>query len=177
MKGTLKLKKILFHYPFPLIDFVSMDVGTATGGFLSSFVNSDVKKIYTIDINSITFNIIDFIKVKIDILEKTNILNVKFQYFIPTPQIITIDISFKSIKKIINLIYKIIYRNAILYILIKSQFELDTKVIRINKNTYRMLLLNILYLIQFQLKYFVIAFFLINNIKKKSIEYWIIIHT
>jgi len=174
-KGLLKFQKILNVYPLPVIKSIAMDIGAASGGFITQLFKSHMQKIYANDISPILIKKLNNHK-KIDKLQKINLLNILYHYFHPRPQIITIDISFKSVQRILSKIRTIISSISIIYFLVKSQFEVDF-ILKYKEYKYicRMALINILYFTKVILLNSIIYFSVINNeLKNISIEYWII---
>ena len=133
-QGALKLKKAVeeFNLEEILKDNICIDIGSSTGGFTEILLENGVKKVYSIDVGTsqldeklkknnkvISIENIDFRNIQID---KEN----KFQ----NDNIDTIvgDLSFISLKKIIDKIVEIEPQNIIL--LIKPQFEVGEDIAR-----------------------------------------------
>ena len=133
-QGALKLKKAVkeFNLEEILKDNICIDIGSSTGGFTEILLENGVKKVYSIDVGTsqldqklkknnkvISIANTDFRNIQID---KEN----KFQ----NDNIDTIvgDLSFISLKKIIDKIVEISPKNIIL--LIKPQFEVGEDIAR-----------------------------------------------
>ena len=133
-QGALKLKKAVeeFNLQEILKDNICIDIGSSTGGFTEILLENGVKKVYSIDVGTsqldeklkknnkvISIENMDFRNIQID---KEN----KFQ----NDNIDTIvgDLSFISLKKIIDKIVEIEPKNIIL--LIKPQFEVGEDIAR-----------------------------------------------
>lgn len=173
-RGTVKLNKLIKKKPINFIYFIGIDIGSANFGFINTLKNMLLNKIYAIDIKKFyTYKI--FLTKKIDILDEINILNIFHSYFHPRPQILTIDVSFKSVRGIIKNIIPILSAKSSIYILVKSQFELNIVTThKIYRYIFRMIFINIIYFFKIKFKTFLIDFFVINiKINKNSIEYWI----
>jgi 23S rRNA (cytidine1920-2'-O)/16S rRNA (cytidine1409-2'-O)-methyltransferase len=172
-KGSIKIKKVLKRIPLPLITMTTLDVGVGSGGFFSVLLEHYIYKIFIVDINNI--NIGDN-RTKIDILQNVNVINIKNHYFHPKPQIVVIDISFNSIKNIFKTILPCIAKPSIIYILIKSQFEINLcNVSKMHRYLNRIILINIFYFMKVKLSIFINNFFLINTkTQYNSLEYWAI---
>ena len=115
-QGALKLKKAVkeFNLEEILKDNICIDIGSSTGGFTEILLENDVKKVYSIDVGTSQFRNIQ--------IDKEN----KFR----NDNIDTIvgDLSFISLKKIIDKIVEIAPENMIL--LIKPQFEVGEDIAR-----------------------------------------------
>lgn len=133
-QGALKLKKAVeeFNLQEILKDNICIDIGSSTGGFTEILLENEVKKVYSIDVG--TSQLDEKLKKnnKVISIENTDFRNIqidkenKFQ----NDNIDTIvgDLSFISLKKIIDKIVEIEPENIIL--LIKPQFEVGEDIAR-----------------------------------------------
>ena len=133
-QGALKLKKAVkkFNLEGILKDNICIDIGSSTGGFTEILLENGVKKVYSIDVG--TSQLDEKLKKnkKVISIENTDFRNIqvdkenKFQ----NDNIDTIvgDLSFISLKKIIDKIVEIEPENIIL--LIKPQFEVGEDIAR-----------------------------------------------
>lgn len=133
-QGALKLKKAVeeFNLQEILKDNICIDIGSSTGGFTEILLENGVKKVYSIDVG--TSQLDERLKKnnKVISIENTDFRNIqidkenKFQ----NDNIDTIvgDLSFISLKKIIDKIGEISPENMIL--LIKPQFEVGEDIAR-----------------------------------------------
>ena len=133
-QGALKLKKAVEEFKLEgiLKDNICIDIGSSTGGFTEILLENGVKKVYSIDVG--TSQLDEKLKKnnKVISIENTDFRNIqidkenKFQ----NDDIDTIvgDLSFISLKKIIDKIVEISPENIIL--LIKPQFEVGEDIAR-----------------------------------------------
>ena len=133
-QGALKLKKAVeeFNLEEILKDNICIDIGSSTGGFTEILLENGVKKVYSIDVG--TSQLDERLKKnnKVISIENTDFRNIqidkdnKFQ----NDNIDTIvgDLSFISLKKVIDKIGEISPENMIL--LIKPQFEVGEDIAR-----------------------------------------------
>ena len=133
-QGALKLKKAVeeFNLEEILKNNICIDIGSSTGGFTEILLENGVKKVYSIDVG--TSQLDEKLKKnnKVISIENTDFRNIqvdkenKFQ----NDNIDTIvgDLSFISLKKIIDKIVEISPKNIIL--LIKPQFEVGEDIAR-----------------------------------------------
>ena len=133
-QGALKLKKAVEEFKLEEIlkDNICIDIGSSTGGFTEILLENGVKKVYSIDVG--TSQLDEKLKKnnKVISIENTDFRNIqidkenKFQ----NDNIDTIvgDLSFISLKKIIDKIVEISPENIIL--LIKPQFEVGEDIAR-----------------------------------------------
>lgn len=133
-QGALKLKKAVEEFKLKEIlkDNICIDIGSSTGGFTEILLENGVNKVYSIDVG--TSQLDEKLKKnnKVISIENTDFRNIqidkenKFQ----NDNIDTIvgDLSFISLKKIIDKIVEISPENIIL--LIKPQFEVGEDIAR-----------------------------------------------
>lgn len=133
-QGALKLKKAVEEFKLEdiLKNNICIDIGSSTGGFTEILLENSVKKVYSIDVG--TSQLDEKLKKnnKVISIENTDFRNIqidkenKFQ----NDNIDTIvgDLSFISLKKIIDKIVEISPENIIL--LIKPQFEVGEDIAR-----------------------------------------------
>ena len=133
-QGALKLKKAVkeFNLQEILKDNICIDIGSSTGGFTEILLENDVKKVYSIDVG--TSQLDEKLKKnnKVISIENTDFRNIQIdkENKFRNDNIDTIvgDLSFISIKKIIDKIGEISPENMIL--LIKPQFEVGEDIAR-----------------------------------------------
>lgn len=117
-KGALKLVKAIDKFNIILKNKVLLDIGSSTGGFTDVALRNDIKKVIAVDVGKDQFNEKLKEDKRVELYEQTDIRS-----FTPKDKvdIVTIDISFISVLKIIDKL-KEISPNEIL-LLIKPQFE------------------------------------------------------
>ena len=120
-RGGLKLEKAINEFKVDFVDKRVMDVGSSTGGFCDCALQHGAKSIIAIDVGT---NLLDERlrkNSKIELYEQTNFRDLENKFF-DNIDIITCDVSFISLKKIIEKISaeKI---NVDIVCLIKPQFE------------------------------------------------------
>ena len=133
-QGALKLKKAVeeFNLEEILKDNICIDIGSSTGGFTEILLENGVKKVYSIDVG--TSQLDEKLKKnnKVISIENTDFRNIQIdkENKFRNDNIDTIvgDLSFISLKKIIDKIGEISPENMIL--LIKPQFEVGEDIAR-----------------------------------------------
>ncbi|SER15795.1 23S rRNA (cytidine1920-2'-O)/16S rRNA (cytidine1409-2'-O)-methyltransferase [Gracilibacillus ureilyticus] len=123
-RGGLKLEKALKFFNISLDNRIMVDVGSSTGGFTDCGLQNGVKLSYAIDVG---YNQLDW-KLRNDprvvVMERTNFRHVtpdmlKYE----TPDFATVDVSFISLRLILEPLYNILSEQSDCIILIKPQFE------------------------------------------------------
>lgn len=120
-KGGLKLEKALNEFFINLQGKKMIDIGASTGGFSDCALQNGIRKIIAIDVGTMQFSQSLLKSRQIILMENTD-----FRYIdsslISEYTIATIDVSFISIKKLIEKISELSELNEII-LLIKPQFE------------------------------------------------------
>ena len=134
-RGGLKLESVLNLFNIDFTDKVCIDIGASTGGFTDCMLQHGAKKVYAVDVGTAQLHY----KLRND-PRVVNIENVNFRYFDKTLlkddiDIITIDVSFISLDKILPLASEIISKDGFIVAMIKPQFELEPN--EINKGVVR----------------------------------------
>ncbi len=122
-RGGMKLENAIDHLHLSLNDLVIMDVGSSTGGFSDCALQHGAKLVYAYDVGY--QQMADSIKndQRVILNEKTNILNI----VPPLVDLVMVDVSFTSIKPIINHLYN---ASDQFLLLIKPQFEVGKMYIK-----------------------------------------------
>ena len=120
-RGGLKLEKAINKFKIDMNNKVVMDIGSSAGGFTDCALQHGAKKVIAIDVGTDVMDKSLRLDNRIELHEKTNIKNLEHKYF-ENIDIITTDVSFISIKKIIDKIYQEQIK-VDLICLIKPQFE------------------------------------------------------
>lgn len=117
-KGALKLVKAIDKFNIILKNKVLLDIGSSTGGFTDVALRNDIKKVIAVDVGKDQFNEKLKEDKRVELYEQTDIRS-----FTPKDKvdIVTIDISFISVLKIIDKLKEISPSEILL--LIKPQFE------------------------------------------------------
>lgn len=125
-RGGLKLEKALKEFNINLTNKIMLDIGSSTGGFTDCALQNNVKEVIDIDVGS--NQLADKIKnnPKVKVFEKCDIRNFENDV-LNKIDIITIDISFISVTKILEKIKSINNAKEVVC-LIKPQFECGKEV-------------------------------------------------
>lgn len=123
-RGGLKLESVLKDFELDFTDKICMDIGASTGGFTDCMLQHGAKKVYAVDVGTAQLHY----KLRND-PRVVNIENVNFRYFDKALlkddiDMITIDVSFISLDKILPLASEIILPTGNIVAMIKPQFEL-----------------------------------------------------
>ncbi len=124
--GGYKLKKALTDFKFNPNAMIVADIGASTGGFTDCLLKHGAKKVYSVDLNS------DLLHPSIKNDERVvqivkNAKKLTFDDFCDCLDLIVADLSFISLKDVIEVFAKLLNTGKKLIILIKPQFETGTK--------------------------------------------------
>jgi len=120
-RGGIKLEHALEQFKLDISGKVAADIGASTGGFTDCLLKRGVQRVYAIDVG---YGQLDY-RLRQDkrvvVMERINARNP-----IPLPEkidIITIDLSFISVTKVIPSVAELLKDDGFMVVLIKPQFE------------------------------------------------------
>lgn len=122
-RGGLKLEKALDEFKIDVKGKICADIGASTGGFTDCLLQRGAAKIFAIDAG---YGQLDW-KLRNDpriiVMEKVNARGLTKENFSLYIELIVIDVSFISLKKILPAAHNILERGGVVVALIKPQFE------------------------------------------------------
>jgi len=122
-RGGLKLEEALKSFKIIVEGIVCLDVGASTGGFTDCLLQHGASCIFAVDVG---YGQLDW-KLRQDprvvIIERTNIRNMPADTLPQLVDLITIDVSFISLKIVIPSVIKFLKQDSRIIALIKPQFE------------------------------------------------------
>jgi len=126
-RGGLKLKQALTDFKLEVKGKLCLDIGVATGGFSHCFLLEGAKEVYGVDVGRgqlasevLAFNNYHF-------CPNTNARFMEAEMFPFKFDLAAVDVSFISLTKIMEPLFKCMAPNATVVFLIKPQFELSPK--------------------------------------------------
>ena len=122
-RGGLKLEKALESFEISVQDRVCLDVGASTGGFTDCLLQHGAARVYAVDVGygQLAWQLRQ--DSRVIPIERMNIRNMP-QNMLPEPvDLVTIDVSFISLKIVVPAVMKFIQHPARIIALIKPQFE------------------------------------------------------
>lgn len=135
-RGGLKLEKAIKQFNINFKNLNVMDIGSSTGGFCDCALQNGAASVIAIDVGEDLLHPSLKINTKIKLFEKTNFKDVNHKLF-EKLDIITCDVSFISLRRIIDKVYKEGIKIDIVC-LIKPQFECGKEI----ANKYKGIILN-----------------------------------
>jgi len=122
-RGGLKLEAVLHQFNINVKDKIAMDVGASTGGFTDCLLKHGAKKVYAIDVG---YGLLDWQlrqDERVVVIERQNIRYLSVERIPEKIDIVTIDVSFISLKKVIPKVKEFLKEDGKIIALIKPQFE------------------------------------------------------
>ncbi|OOB76862.1 MAG: rRNA methyltransferase [Epulopiscium sp. Nuni2H_MBin003] len=122
-RGGYKLEKAINAFNIILEDKVCMDVGASTGGFTDCMLQNGAQQVYAIDVGYGQFAWELRQNEKVTCLEKTNMRYVSREQVPCEVDFASIDVSFISLTKILEVVKSLLADEGEIVALIKPQFE------------------------------------------------------
>ena len=122
-RGGVKLSAALDHFGFDPQNRVCLDVGASTGGFTQVLLERGARRIYAVDVGHGQLHNSLLVRPEIVSLEATDIRALSRARLDVPPDLVTIDVSFISLKLVLPSVSPLATTSAQLVALIKPQFE------------------------------------------------------
>ena len=122
-RGGVKLAAALDQFGIDPQGCVCLDVGASTGGFTEVLLARGAKRVSPVDVGRAQLHASLRGRPEIVSLEETDIRTLPVSTFDDPPNLITIDVSFISLKLVLPAITALAAQDAVLVALIKPQFE------------------------------------------------------
>lgn len=120
-RAGFKLEKALDYFNIDVTNLVALDAGISTGGFSDCLLQRGIARIYGIDVGYGQVHEKVTRDPRVVIMERTNLKDVA--QLPEKVDLVTLDLSFISVLKVLPAILNLIKEQAQLVILIKPQFE------------------------------------------------------
>ena len=126
-RGGLKLEKALHTLGININGFVCLDVGASTGGFTDCLLQHGAGRVYAVDVGygQLAWKLRQ--NPRVVVIERMNIRHMQLETLPQLVDLVTIDVSFISLKKVVPEILKFMKKSAGILALIKPQFEVGKK--------------------------------------------------
>ena len=129
-KGGLKLEGALLDFSVNVSNLVCLDCGASTGGFTDCLLTHGASKVYAVDVGygQIAGKLQN--DPRVINMERTNLSDPILCNLSPAPQLITLDLSYLSLKTAIPLCQNILEKSGEIIALVKPLFEVASPEIR-----------------------------------------------
>ncbi len=122
-RGGKKLKAALESFEIDVTGYVALDAGASTGGFTDCLLQRGVKKVYAVDVGYGQLAYKLQVDERVVVIDRTNIRYLGAESIPEKVDIAVIDLSFISLKKVLNNIVNFVKTNGDVIALVKPQFE------------------------------------------------------
>jgi len=124
-RGGDKIEGALTHFGVELDQLVALDVGASTGGFTDCLLQHGVSRVYAVDVGTNQLDHRLRIDSRVVVMEKTHAKELPSLLFEPAPTLAVIDVSFISLRKILESVIAALKKPFTVVALVKPQFELE----------------------------------------------------
>jgi 23S rRNA (cytidine1920-2'-O)/16S rRNA (cytidine1409-2'-O)-methyltransferase len=126
-RGGLKLETALHTLGIEINGFVCLDVGASTGGFTDCLLQHGAGRVYAVDVGygQLAWKLRQ--NPRVVVIERMNIRHMQPETLPQLVDLVTIDVSFISLKIVVPEILKFMKKNAGILVLVKPQFEVGKK--------------------------------------------------
>ncbi len=122
-RGGLKLEAALHHFGLDVTAATCLDVGASTGGFTDCLLQHGAKRVYAVDVGygQLAWKIRQ--DPRVIVIERSNVRHMAAEAIPERVDLITIDVSFISLKIVVPAVKQFMKTEASILALIKPQFE------------------------------------------------------
>jgi len=122
-RGGFKLEKALEVFKIDVSGFDCLDVGASTGGFTDCLLQHGATRIFAVDVGygQLAWKLRQ--DPRVHVIERTNIRHMPIEIISRPVDLITIDVSFISLKIVVPEVIQFIGADGVILALIKPQFE------------------------------------------------------
>lgn len=123
-RGGLKLAAGLQAFGVSVSDKVCLDVGASTGGFTDCLLQNGARKVIAVDVGygQLAWKLRQ--NPRVVVIERTNIRHMPFEVIGEPVDVVTVDVSFISLRLVIPAVLQFVKSETIILTLIKPQFEI-----------------------------------------------------
>lgn len=122
-RGGLKIEKALDAFRLDVTGKIVVDVGASTGGFTDCLLKRGAKRVYAVDVGygQLAWRLRQDSRVVN--LERTHILHLSRRLIPDTMDLVTIDVSFISLTRVLSKVLEFLKPSGMILALVKPQFE------------------------------------------------------
>ena len=126
-RGGLKLEKALHTLGIDINGYVCLDVGASTGGFTDCLLQHGAGRVYAVDVGygQLAWKLRQ--NPRVVVIERMNIRHMQPETLPQLVDLVTIDVSFISLKIVVPDVLKYMKKSAGILALVKPQFEVGKK--------------------------------------------------
>lgn len=125
-RGAYKLLPAFDKYLPRLNGLVALDIGASTGGFTDLMLQKGAKRVYTVDVGTAQLHYKLRLDPRVIVMEQTNVRYFNSKSLPEKVNLMTMDVSFISVLKLLVPLKDLFMVGSFAFILIKPQFELPS---------------------------------------------------
>ena len=128
-RGGLKIETALEVFGIDVNERTCLDVGASTGGFTDCLLQNGAGHVFAVDVGygQMAWQLRQ--DTRVTMIERTNIRHMAYEIINRTVDLITIDVSFISLKIVIPAVLQFMEKDTIILALIKPQFEVGKNLV------------------------------------------------
>ncbi len=122
-RGGVKLDHAISAFEIDLSGMIVLDCGASTGGFTDCLLQGNAQRVYAVDVG---YGQLDWklrTHEKVVVLERTNLRTVEKNLFPETFDLATLDMSFISLKLVLEKVFELLKPQGQIVAMLKPQFE------------------------------------------------------
>ncbi len=122
-RGGYKIEKALDYFSIDPQGQAVADIGASTGGFTDCVLGRGARKVYAVDVGrgQLAYKLAS--DPRVVVMDRTNARFLEPEMFDESPELISMDVSFISVRLILPALAKIMHPDGQIITLIKPQFE------------------------------------------------------
>ncbi len=124
-RGGYKLENALRSFSINVKGKIALDVGSSTGGFTDCLLQHGAVRVYAVDVGKGQMHFRLRSDPRVILYEKTDARMLTDKHIPEKVDILTVDVSFISLTKVLSHVLKFLKKEGTALILIKPQFELS----------------------------------------------------
>lgn len=124
-RAGFKLEKALEHFNLDVQGLTVLDSGLSTGGFTDCLLQHGVTRVIGVDVGYGQVHEKISSDARVTVLERTNLRYIDVPTIGTQVDMVTLDLSFISVLKVMDAINNVLKANGYLVVLIKPQFEAE----------------------------------------------------
>ncbi|MCS7171093.1 MAG: TlyA family RNA methyltransferase [Aquificaceae bacterium] len=129
-RGGDKLENALKRFKLKVEGMIALDVGSSTGGFTQCLLMHGVKKVYAVDVGRGQMDPKLRHDPRVILYEETDARELTKEHIPELVDLITVDVSFVSARKIVPHVLEFLKEDGTLLLLVKPQFEVGPERLR-----------------------------------------------
>ncbi|PKM65099.1 MAG: TlyA family rRNA (cytidine-2'-O)-methyltransferase [Firmicutes bacterium HGW-Firmicutes-19] len=126
-RSGYKLEEVIQKHDVDITGMTCIDIGASTGGFTDCLLQRSAKSVTAVDVGTMQLHPKLRNDPRVNVMENTNARNLTVKQFEGLFDLLVMDVSFISVKLLIEGLNTLIKPEGLLFILIKPQFEVGEK--------------------------------------------------